>query len=227
MIGNIIYCHSHASTQSECITEVFWCWFTDRVKQKNWTYSIFLFFFQKRRWNLHLLSGEQHVSPFVDLLDENLCFPHAVVALPPPPPRMPCLQEIQLGTAAVGQIPTEMRGKMKGGRKNGRNQEQRKKMRSKNKSGIWSSDVKLCVTQQFSSARTSSVTQTVRRKLFHLLGDKNQLFHWMLSLCGDMWEMELRKYQLERTMLSADITAGKLQENTEEPVFLSFSFLPC
>lgn len=80
---------------------------------------------------LHLLSGEQHVSPLMDLPDESLCFPHAVVALPLPP-RMLYLQEIQLGTASVEQNPAEIQRKMKWERNNNRGEA---KTKEENESG--------------------------------------------------------------------------------------------
>lgn len=54
--------------------------------------------------NLHLLSGEQHIPPLVDLPDESLCFSHAVVALPLPL-QMLHLQEIQLGSEEGTETP--------------------------------------------------------------------------------------------------------------------------
>lgn len=59
---------------------------------------------RRRRGNLHLLSGEQHVPPLVDLPNESLCFSHTVVALPLPL-QMLHLQKIQLGSEEGPETP--------------------------------------------------------------------------------------------------------------------------
>lgn len=59
---------------------------------------------RRRRGNLHLLSGEQHVPPLVDLPNERLCFSHTVVALPLPL-QMLHLQKIQLGSEEGTETP--------------------------------------------------------------------------------------------------------------------------
>lgn len=64
----------------------------------------------KTRVNLHLLSGEQHVCPLVDLPDESLCFSHTVVALPLPL-QMLHLQEIQLDSEEGTETPETNRWK--------------------------------------------------------------------------------------------------------------------
>lgn len=63
---------------------------------------------KRKEKNLHLLSGEQYVSPLVDLPDESLCFPHAVVALPLPL-QVLHLQEIQCGSKEWDRSPQKCR----------------------------------------------------------------------------------------------------------------------
>lgn len=82
-------------------------WF--RLPRKESCVCIFLWIKSRRKEkNLHLLSGEQYVSPLVDLPDESLCFPHAVVALPLPL-QVLHLQEIQCGSKEWDRSPQKCR----------------------------------------------------------------------------------------------------------------------
>ncbi len=85
----------------------------------------------RRRGNLNLLSGEQHVPPLVDLPDESLCFSHTVVALPFSL-QMLHLQEIQLGNKQGIETPKTQTDK---NRDKGRQLGEPKQRRQRNKRG--------------------------------------------------------------------------------------------
>lgn len=82
------------------------------ICQANWFVLLLICPREEKRkgGNLHLLSGEQHVRPLVDLPDERLCFSHTVVALPLPL-QMLHLHEIQLGSKEGTETPETQREK--------------------------------------------------------------------------------------------------------------------